>query len=124
MSIEKHLLSVFEELREALFECNQSKLIDLVSNEYQGFGLNGTIENKEIVLQTFKPGIIKLSKYQIEDMKCEVSGDFGIITGQGRIEGSYGEYEFQHHVLFTDIFKLINGRWQYYKSQATEIKSA
>ena len=57
-------------------------------------------------------------------MKCEVSADFGIITGQGRIEGSYGKYEFQHDVLFTDIFKLINGRWQYYKSQATEIKSA
>ena len=114
MSNEKKLLSVFEELREALFECNQSKLIELISNEYQGFGLNGTIENKEIVIQTYKPGIIKLSKYQIEDMKCEVSGDFGIITCQGRIEGSYGEYEFQHNVLFTDIFMLINGRWQYY----------
>jgi hypothetical protein len=124
MSIEKHLLSIFEELREALFECNQSKLKDLISDEYQGFGLNGAIENKEIVLQTYKPGIIKLSKYHIEDMKCEVSGDFGMITGQGSIEGSYGEYEFQHNVLFMDIFKLIHGHWQYYKSQATEIKSA
>ena len=61
MSKEKQLVSVFEELREALFECNQSKLIELVSDEYQGFSLNGTIENKEIVLQTYKPGSIKVS---------------------------------------------------------------
>jgi len=124
MNKEKQLLSVFEELREALFECNQSKLIELISKEYQGFSLNGTIENKEIVLQTYKPGFIKLSKYLIEDMKCEVSGDFGIITGKGRIEGRYDEYDFQHEVLFTDIFKLVNDRWQYYKSQVTEIKFA
>ena len=82
MSKEKQLLSVFEELRKALFECNQSKLIELVSNEYQGFSLNGTIENKEIVLQTYKPGSIKLSKYLIEDMKCEVSADFGCVFSE------------------------------------------
>lgn len=122
MSKEKQLLSVFEALREALFECNQSKLAELISDEYQGFSLNGTIENKEIVLQAYKPGCIKLSKYHIEDMKCEVSADFGIITGKGRIEGSYGEYDFHHDVLFTDVFKLIHERWQYYRSQATEIK--
>ncbi len=124
MSKEKQLLIVFEELREALMECNQSKLIDLVANEYQGYSLNGTIENKEIVLQTYKPGYIKLSKYFVEDINCEVSGGFGIITGKGRIEGRYGEYDFQHQVLFTDIFKFINEGWQYYKSQSTEIQSA
>ena len=124
MSKEKQLLSSFEELREALIECNQSKLIDLVANEYQGYSLNGTIENKEIVLQTYKPDYIKLSKYFVEDIKCEVSGGFGIITGKGRIEGRYGEYDFQHEVLFTDIFKFINEGWRYYKSQSTEIQSA
>ena len=124
MSKEKQLLSVFEELREALIKCNQSKLIELVSDEYQGFSLNGTIENKEIVLETYKPGCIKLSQYHTEDMKCEVSSDLGIITGKGSIEGIYREFDFQHEVLFTDIFKFINERWQYYRSQVTEIKSS
>jgi len=124
MSKEKQVLSVFEELREALIDCNESKLARLISNDYQGFSLNGTIENKEIVLQAYKPGCVKLSKYTVEDIKCEVSSDFGIITGKGRIEGRYDEYDFHHEVLFIDIFKFINERWQYYKSQATEIKSA
>ena len=124
MSNEKKLLSVFEELREALLECNESKLEKLISDDYQGFSLNGSIENKEIVLRTFKPGFIHFSKYTVEDIKCEASTNFGIITGKGKFEGRYGENKFQHEVLFTDIFKFINKSWQYYKSQVTEIKSA
>jgi hypothetical protein len=124
MRNEKALLVVFEELKEALIECNVNKLEKLISDDYQGFSLNGTIESKEIILQTFKPGSISLSVYSVEDIKIEMSTSFGIITGKGRIEGRYGEYEFQHDVLFTDIFKFINDSWQYFKSQTTEIKSA
>jgi hypothetical protein len=124
MSNEKQLLSVFEALREALLECNQYKLNEIISDDYQGFGLNGTIEDKKLILQTYQPGSINISQYLVEDVICEVSDTFGIITGKGKIEGRYGNYEFQHEVLFTDIFKLINNRWQYYKSQVTEIKNA
>ena len=123
MSKEKQLLSVFEELREALIKCDENKLGWLISDEYQGFSLNGTIENKESVLQAYKPGCVKLYKYTVESMNCEVSADFGIIAGKGSIEGKYDEYDFQHEVLFIDIFKFIDGRWQYYKSQTTEIIS-
>ena len=124
MENEKTLLAVFEELKEALIECNVNKLEKIISDDYQGFSLNGTIESKENILQTFKPGSISLSEYSVKDIKCEMSNSFGIITGKGRIEGRYGEYEFQHDVLFTDIFKFMNNSWQYYKSQVTEIKSA
>ena len=124
MGNEKTLLAVFEELKEALIECNVNKLEKIISDDYQGFSLNGTIESKENILQTFKPGSISLSEYSVEDIKCEMSNSFGLITGKGRIEGRYGEYEFQHDVLFTDIFKFMNDSWQYYKSQVTEIKSA
>ena len=124
MGNEKTLLAVFEELKEALIECNVNKLEKIISDDYQGFSLNGTIESKENILQTFKPGSISLSEYSVEDIKCEMSNSFGIITGKGRIEGRYGEYEFQHDVLFTDIFKFMNDSWQYYKSQVTEIKFA
>ena len=124
MGNEKTLLAVFEELKKALIECNINKLEKIISDDYQGFSLNGTIESKENILQSFKPGSISLSEYSVEDIKCEMSNSFGIITGKGRIEGRYGEYEFQHDVLFTDIFKFMNDSWQYYKSQVTEIKSA
>ena len=124
MRNEKTLFAAFEELKEALIACNVKILEKLISDDYEGFSLHGTIESKEIILQTFKPGNISLSEYSVEDIKCEMSNSIGIITGKGRIEGQYDEYEFQHEVLFTDIFKFINDSWQYYKSQVTEIKSA
>ncbi len=119
----KTLLSVFEELKNSLIKCDENRLDEIISDDYQGFSLHGTIENKEIILQTFKPGSIKLTKYITSDIQYEVTNDLGIITGKGSIEGIYGENKFQHEVLFTDIFKYVNDKWKYYKSQVTEITS-
>jgi|SRR3989339_640246 len=118
------LLKAFEELKEALKNCNSSKLEKIISDDYSGFGLQGTIENKENILHHFKPGGIKLSRYDVEDLKYEVLDNVGLVSGRGIIAGSYGVYEFNHKVLFTDIFKYTGGVWKYYKSQATEITSA
>jgi hypothetical protein len=123
MRNEKTLLSVFEELKNALIKCDEKRLGEIVSDDYQGFSLHGTIENKEIILQTFKPGSIELTKYTTSDIQYEMTNDLGIISGKGSIEGIYGGNKFQHEVLFTDIFKYVNDKWKYYKSQATEITS-
>lgn len=123
MRNEKTLLSAFNELKNALIECDESKLDEIISEDYQGFSLHGTIENKEIIIQSFKPGNITLTKYTTSDLQSEVSSEIGIISGKGNIEGVYEEFKFQHEVLFTDIFKFVNDRWKYYKSQVTEITS-
>ncbi len=123
MRNEKTLLSAFEELKNALTECDEDRLDEIISNDYQGFSLHGKIENKEIILQTFKKGSIELTKYTTSEIQYEVTNDLGIISGKGSIEGIYGENKFQHEVLFTDIFKYVNDTWKYYKSQVTEITS-
>ncbi|MFN2127761.1 MAG: nuclear transport factor 2 family protein [Anaerolineales bacterium] len=117
------LLSAFDELKNALIECDENKLDELISDNYQGFSLNGTIEDKETILQTFRPGMVEVTKYTTSDMQYEVNHDLGIISGKGCIEGVYGETKFQHEVLFTDIFKYVNDKWRYYRSQVTEIAS-
>jgi hypothetical protein len=115
------LLKAFEELIEALKNSNSSKLEKIISDDYSGFGLQGTIEDKVNIIQHFKPGAIKLSKYEVEELKYEVLDNVGLVSGRGIIAGSYGAYEFKHTVLFTDIFKYTGGVWKYYKSQVTEI---
>ncbi len=121
MNAKEELVNVFEELKEALLNCNQNKLNQLIRDDYKGFGLNGTIENKLDILSNFKPGCIQLSKYDVEELDVEIFDTVGIITGKGIIEGSYGNYKFAHNVLFTDIFVIENEKWKYYKSQVTEI---
>ena len=124
MNNRKSLSEIFEELKNALRTCNVQELEKIVSDEYKGFSLHGTIETKKDILENFSPGIISLSEYLVEDIEYEVFSNIGIVSGKGTISGSYNKYEFQHNVLFTDIFKYVNENWKYYKSQSTEIKTA
>jgi hypothetical protein len=121
MSGKNELIQAFDDLKEALTSCHVNSLDDIISDDYMGFSLNGTIENKKDILDNFRPGGINLSKYEVEDIRYEVFTEIGIISGKGMISGSYGEFNFEHDVLFTDIFKNTKGTWKYYRAQVTEI---
>ena len=114
----------FEELKEALKHCQVQKIDKIVSDEYCGFSLYGTIESKKDILDNFKSELLHISEYSVENETFERFGDIGIITGKGKISGHFNENYFFHNVLFTDIFIYTAKSWKYYKSQITEIKSA
>ncbi len=117
------LIIAFEELKNALRACNLGKLEEIILEDYRGFSLNGTIEVKDDILLYFKPGGIKLSKYEVLEVEYEIFSDIGIVSGRGTITGSYEGHNFQHKVLFIDIFKYVNDNWKYFKSQVTETQS-
>ena len=123
MNKKKGLSEIFEVLKNAFRTCNINELEKIVSDDYIGFSLHGTRETKKDILENFRPGIISISEYLVEDIEYEVFHNIGIVSGRGKISGTYNNFEFQHNVLFTDIFKYVNESWKYYKSQATEIKS-
>ena len=123
MNKKENLVKTFEDFKEALIKCDEQKLKQIISDEYTGFSLNGTIEIKEDILMHYKPGCVNVSKYEVSDISYEVFSEIGIVTGRGYIAGSYEAHEFHHKVLFTDIFKYVNNSWRYFKSQVTEIRS-
>jgi hypothetical protein len=122
MKNKEGLINAFEELKNALRACNVEKLEEMIHDDYRGFSLNGTIEVKDDILTYFKPGGIKLSTYEASEVEYEVFSVIGIVSGRGFITGVYEEYKFQHQVLFIDIFKYVNDKWRYFKSQVTEIQ--
>jgi hypothetical protein len=117
------LIKSFDKLKNALKTCDTKCLNQMILEEYKGFSLNGTIEVKDDILMFFKPGGIKLSKYEVLEVEYEVFNEIGIVSGKGFISGSYDGHKFQHKVLFMDIFKYVDGNWRYFKSQVTEIQS-
>ena len=114
------LKSFFEELRQALRKCDTAELDRLTSDDFVGFSLHGTIESKKDIIDNYKPGIITISEYSVVNESYEVFDNIGIITGQGVVAGTFKQFSFHHAVLFTDIFKYVDGQWTYYKSQITE----
>lgn len=121
MNRQDDLSQTFGDLRDALCNCHVEKLDEIISDNYQGFSLNGTVESKQDILLNFKPGGINLTDYEVSDVEFEVYTEIGIVSGKGFIAGTYEEFSFQHQVLFTDLFKYVNGQWRYYKSQVTEV---
>ncbi len=115
------LSNAFEALKKALQDSDVEKLDEIILDDYQGFTLNGTIERKQDILSSFKPGMVKITRYEVFDVQYEVFSEIGIVSGSGFIAGTFEEYSFQHQVLFMDLFKNIDGHWRYYKSQVTEI---
>ena len=124
MNMQEGLVQTYEELRDALCNCQVEKLDKLILDNYQGFSLNGTVERKQDILLNFKPGGINLTDYEVSDVEFEVFTEIGIVSGKGFIAGTYEEFSFNHQVLFTDLFKYVNGHWRYYKSQVTEVPVA
>ena len=124
MTNKNSLSHAFNSLKNALLECDVKKLDELISEDYVGFSLHGTIETKKDILNNFNPNGVKLKTYFVENVEYELFDNIGLIRGKGSIAGKYQTFEFHHIVLFTDIFKLVDNKWKYYKSQVTEIKSA
>lgn len=118
------LKTTFINLINALKENDTNALDYIVSNDYKGFSIHGTIETKNDILNSYGVKGVVLSEYSVEDIEFDQIGDVGIISGKGLIAGIFEEFDFRHKVLFIDIFKFDNSSWKYYKSQVTEINSA
>ena len=123
MTPEDEVRVAFNALRKALMTCNAAGLEELYHDDYRGFNIRGGVDGRELVLQTFKPGGVKLEKYDVKEMDIKVINNVGMVTGRGYISGSYGDHKFEHHVRFLDIFIREAPNWYYYMSQATEIKN-
>jgi hypothetical protein len=120
----KNLISAFNTLKKALKANDVKQLDELISNDYLGFSLHGTIETKQDILNNFVPNGVVLTEYAVDDINYEQINNIGIITGKGSIAGTFQQSEFRHKVVFTDIFKYSDDAWKYFKSQVTEIRSA
>lgn len=122
MQKKEELLSAFNKLKNALKENDVKTLDEMIYDDYKGYSLNGTVETKKEIINSFKPGGVILTEYSVEDIDFEISDNIGIISGKGFISGKFEEFNFKHNVLFTDIFKMCDTGWKYFKSQVTEIK--
>ena len=115
------LLDAFDKFKDALLS-NEVKALDmLIADEYVGFDPYGAPQDKEMILDAYKPGAVKIDKYDSEDVEARVIGEVGIITGKGYIYGTFGGSEFEHSLRFLDLYVCREGKWQLYMSQITPL---
>ncbi len=123
MSDKTGLLETFDKFREALFANDVKTLNLLMAEEYVGYDPLGNPQDKDMSLDAYQPGAVKLDKYDVENVESRVIGEVGIITGKGYIHGTFAGSEFEHNLRFLDLFIHREGRWQLYLSQVTPVRA-
>ena len=123
MSNREKLIECSKAIKTALMSNDTGALKKLYSEDFRGFSINGDEETLEVIIEAYQPEAVKLEVLEAADPKVEVFGEVGIISGTGYVKGRFGEYKFEHHLCFTDIYLNQNGMWRCYRSHATELPS-
>lgn len=104
--------------------CDSDALEKLIAQDYRGFDPQGQAQNKDMILEAYRPGGVQLHAYDVEELETRIIESVGIIMGKGRILGQYGEYRFEHYVRFVDVYVHRDGHWLLYYSQVTPLPAA
>ena len=121
MSPTDDVLRAFYDIRDALRAPDPDALDSLIAEDYRGFDLRGGVEYRETILDFYRPGVARLEKFEVNDLRTYLSENLGIVTGLGSLSGRFGGDSFDHAVRFCDVFVFREERWQLLFTQMTEI---
>ena len=122
MSHEAEIMAAFERFRDALMACDTRALDELMAPDYRSYNLRGHLEERDVVLEAYRPGGVSLDEWDLEDVRVEVFSEVGILTGRGHIAGRWQEEPWSHDLRFCDVWVRRQGSWQLLLSQATPME--
>lgn len=121
MKDKAELLETFDRFRAALFANDVQMLDALMAEDYVGYDPLGNPQDKRMSIEAYRPGCVKLDKYDVEQLEVRLLGEVGIIAGKGYIHGVYAGSEFEHYLRFLDLYVNQGGKWRLSMSQVTPI---
>lgn len=124
MTKEERVLGSFEAFRDALFASDVEVLDRILAEDYRGYNLRGDLEGREVVLGAYAPGAVSLEQFDVRELRVEVFGEVGIITGKGYVAGSFAGDGWEHHLRFCDIYVERGEEWILHLSHATPMEQA
>ena len=123
MSSDDEIMSVFSRFRDALLANDVDTLEAIMAPDYRGYNLRGVLEGPDVVLQAYSPGVVKMDRFETRELRVEIFGEIGILTGCGFVAGSAGGEQWEHDLRFCDIYRRTGERWQLHLSFATPLES-
>lgn len=115
------MLDCFHRFLDALKACDTDALDQLLTVDYRGYTLQGELEEREVILDAYRPGVTTLETWEVSDLEVAVFPPVGIVTGRGFVAGTWKDIPWSHDLRFCDIFLKRDGEWCLYLSQATPL---
>ena len=119
--IERQILQLEEERRQALLQRDIPTLDRLIADDYIETSPNGTIRNKSQNIKDLKAGNAKLDYLNFSNLKVRVNGNTAVVTGVVTRKGSVQGKEFSGQARYTRVYVKRDGRWQAVVAHSTPV---
>ena len=110
---EQEVLSVLHRWKMAYINQNATPLESILADSwtYSG-GADGKYGNKKATIEGIKKSNSTLLAVNFSNLKTEKVGDAVIVRGKEELISEENGQTNSHHLMFTDVFKKIDGHWQ------------
>jgi ketosteroid isomerase-like protein len=119
MEMEEDLLKLEEEFTRAIVQNDPEAIGRFVADDWIIIGPDGRIIDKERFLGVIKSGALTHEMMESDDIRVRVYGDSAVVTALTRTKGKFMGEDFSTQERATDVFVLLDGRWQCVLSQLT-----
>jgi len=119
---EKTLLSEVSKL-DSMMQNNDSKVLDLFSDDVSFGHSNGWIQNKEDFKKDFESGKVKYQSVKQTDLKeFRIKNKFANIRRIIAVKGLYKNEIFEMKLSVLEFWILKNGKWKLWSRQSVSLK--
>ncbi|MBN9337296.1 MAG: nuclear transport factor 2 family protein [Chryseobacterium sp.] len=119
---EKTLLSQVSKL-DSMMQNNDSKVLDLFSDDVSFGHSNGWIQNKEDFKKDFESGKVKYQSVKQTDLKeFRIKNKFANIRRIIAVKGLYKNEIFEMKLSVLEFWILKNGKWKLWSRQSVSLK--
>ncbi len=111
-----------QQWRTAQLSGDTATLDRLLSDDYVGIGLNGTVNTKTQQLDRVKRRTIALTRIDVSDVKVKMAGSVAIVTSLAQIEGTSDGNSMSGMYRYTRVYqRLPSGVWKITNFEATRV---
>lgn len=112
MSINEQINACEKQLLQAMKSADVKKLDSLIHNNLVFVNHQGMLFTKEMDLQAYRSGSLKVNNINVVDLKMNCYDDCAVVNVILEMSGSYLEHTFNDTVRFVRTWKKFDDRWQ------------
>jgi ketosteroid isomerase-like protein len=121
LGAEQELINVEHQWKQAVIDRDRAALDQFYASEYISTDSEGLVWTKRQDIEIDTAGASRLTAFRFEDLRVQVYGDVGVVTGRLFTEGFVAGAPSQNLLRFTDVFVKRDGRWRCVATHTTAV---
>lgn len=118
---QKQVEALEAQWRNAELTGNADELDRLLSDDYVGITVNGTVQTKEETLDRVKTHAMIIKKMDLSEMKAAIHGDTAVVTSKAEVDSDIDGTEATGTFRYTRVYLRQAGVWKIINFEATRI---